>query len=525
MAQQTLNTKISLRNDSSANWEANKSKVLLKGEVGIEFLASGKAKMKVGDGTTTWENLEYFGNAVTTGTTTGAPTTSTPGQLGDLYVDTTTDKVYIYTGEDGAPWQQVVTPGDLSDLGAGDMLKAEYATNGISGTVDKAQKVLDSTTGRNNAVIVINDEATGADATTNNAIWTANKVKSVVDGLDTATEEALNKKVDAVTGKGLSTNDYTTEEKNKLAALLPVDDATVAETNVWSAKKINDTISSNKETSDKAIEDLQKAVDKKVDAVAGKGLSTNDYTTAEQTKLAGIAEGAEVNVQADWNITDTSSDAYIANKPAALPADGGNADTVGNKTVDDSKDTDAYLWTASKTKAYADGLLAANDAMVFKGIVDGTNALPANGYRVGDTYKVGAAGTYAGQACEIGDMIICVKSYLASAADSDWQVIQTNIDGAVTSAETASTEGTIAVFSGTSGKVIKQGTKKISDLEYTLPASTASALGGGKAVATEATDTVAGRKVQITTDGTYVLDSSVLLSSDTFVFNGGSASN
>lgn len=30
----------------------------------------------------------------------------------------------------------------------------------------------------------------------------------------------------------------------------------------------------------------------KVDKVAGKGLSTNDYTTAEKTKLAGIAEGA-----------------------------------------------------------------------------------------------------------------------------------------------------------------------------------------------------------------------------------------
>jgi len=36
----------------------------------------------------------------------------------------------------------------------------------------------------------------------------------------------------------------------------------------------------------------------KVDAVSGKGLSTNDYTTAEQTKLAGIASGAEVNQNA-----------------------------------------------------------------------------------------------------------------------------------------------------------------------------------------------------------------------------------
>ena len=57
-----------------------------------------------------------------------------------------------------------------------------------------------------------------------------------------------------------------------------------------------------------------------VEKETGKGLSTNDYTTAEKTKLAGIATGAEVNVQADWNVTNTSSDAYIKNKPT-IPAD------------------------------------------------------------------------------------------------------------------------------------------------------------------------------------------------------------
>ena len=41
----------------------------------------------------------------------------------------------------------------------------------------------------------------------------------------------------------------------------------------------------------------------------------NNYTTAEKNKLAGIAAGAEVNVQPDWNVTSTSSDAFIKNKP------------------------------------------------------------------------------------------------------------------------------------------------------------------------------------------------------------------
>ena len=38
-------------------------------------------------------------------------------------------------------------------------------------------------------------------------------------------------------------------------------------------------------------------------------------SAADKTKLNGIASGAEVNVQANWNETDTGSDAYIQNKP------------------------------------------------------------------------------------------------------------------------------------------------------------------------------------------------------------------
>lgn len=57
------------------------------------------------------------------------------------------------------------------------------------------------------------------------------------------------------------------------------------------------------------------ALDSKVDKVTGKGLSTNDYTTAEKSKLSGIEAGAEVNVKANWAQTDSSSDEYIRNKP------------------------------------------------------------------------------------------------------------------------------------------------------------------------------------------------------------------
>ena len=61
------------------------------------------------------------------------------------------------------------------------------------------------------------------------------------------------------------------------------------------------------------ITQINTDLDGKVDKVAGKGLSENDFTTADKNKLAGIASGAEVNVNADWDAV--SGDAQILNKP------------------------------------------------------------------------------------------------------------------------------------------------------------------------------------------------------------------
>ena len=45
---------------------------------------------------------------------------------------------------------------------------------------------------------------------------------------------------------------------------------------------------------------------KKVDKVSGKELSTNDYTTAEKNKLAGIASGAQVNAITTVKVNGTA---------------------------------------------------------------------------------------------------------------------------------------------------------------------------------------------------------------------------
>lgn len=41
----------------------------------------------------------------------------------------------------------------------------------------------------------------------------------------------------------------------------------------------------------------------------------NNYTTTEKNKLAGIEAGAKVNVQSDWDQSDSTADDYIKNKP------------------------------------------------------------------------------------------------------------------------------------------------------------------------------------------------------------------
>lgn len=61
-------------------------------------------------------------------------------------------------------------------------------------------------------------------------------------------------------------------------------------------------------------DDLTEVLAGKVDKVTGKGLSTEDYTTEEKTKLAGIEAGAKANVKPDWNAA-AGTVAEILNKP------------------------------------------------------------------------------------------------------------------------------------------------------------------------------------------------------------------
>lgn len=93
----------------------------------------------------------------------------------------------------------------------------------------------------------------------------------------------------------------------------------------------------------------------KVDKVTGKGLSTNDFTNALLTKLNGIATGAEVNVQSNWAETDSTSDAYIQNKPTIPTVNNGtltinvNGTGVGSFSANQSSGTTANITVPTKT--------------------------------------------------------------------------------------------------------------------------------------------------------------------------------
>lgn len=90
-------------------------------------------------------------------------------------------------------------------------------------------------------------------------------------------------------------------------------------------------------------EQIQQEVNTKVNKVPGKVFSSNDYTNVDKTKLSNIEVGAEANVQADWDVSDSSSDSYIKNKPTFIES--------GEQTTTSSADGGQNIYTFT----YSDG--------------------------------------------------------------------------------------------------------------------------------------------------------------------------
>lgn len=135
-------------------------------------------------------------------------------------------------------------------------------------------------------------------------------------------------------------------------------------------------------------------LDTKVDKVSGKQLSTNDYTNEDKTKLAGIAAGAEVNVNADWNAE--SGDAQILNKPTIIT----------EEQVDQKINT------------------AIGSVYKVKGSVANYEALPKDNVTIGDVYNLEDTGA----------------NYVATSTTPDWDKLSETVDlnGYLTKTDAAS---------------------------------------------------------------------------------------
>lgn len=173
--------------------------------------------------------------------------------------------------------------------------------------------------------------------------------------VSTATQTELNKKVDKVEGKGLSTEDYTTADKTKLAGIASgaqVNSITgvkggaeesyrTGNVNITAANlglgNVNDTSDADKPISTAT----QTALNNKVDKVTGKGLSSEDYTSAEKTKLSGIEAGAQINTIT--GIKGSSESSYRTGNISISPAN------IGLGNVNNTSDLNKPISTATQS--------------------------------------------------------------------------------------------------------------------------------------------------------------------------------
>ena len=149
---------------------------------------------------------------------------------------------------------------------------------------------------------------------------------------------AIDTKVDKVEGKSLSTNDYVTADKTKVTN---INEVVEAATKNITATGISITLDKRNLVTN-VVENIELDLPASTTALAGLMLPS------DKTKLNGIAAGAEVNVNADWNATE--GDALILNKPtlSTVATSGSYNDLTGKPTIP----------TVDVNKKYVDDKLA-----------------------------------------------------------------------------------------------------------------------------------------------------------------------
>ena len=123
---------------------------------------------------------------------------------------------------------------------------------------------------------------------------------------------------------------------------------------------------------DGVTENVQTQLNDKVDKVTGKGLSTNDYTSAEKTKLSGIETGAQKNtitgVKGSAETTYRTGNVNITATNIGL----GNVDNTSDANKPISNATQAAL-NDKQSKITANGILKGNGTGGVSAAVKGTD--------------------------------------------------------------------------------------------------------------------------------------------------------
>lgn len=168
-----------------------------------------------------------------------------------------------------------------------------------------------------------------------NGVWSVVNIPEVDF---TEVYNAIDTKVDKVEGKSLSTNDYVTADKTKVTNINEVIEA--AAKNI-TATDISITLDKRNLVTN-VVENIELNLPASTTALAGLMLPS------DKTKLNGIAAGAEVNVNADWNATE--GDALILNKPtlSTVATSGSYNDLTNRPTIP----------TVDVNKKYVDDQLA-----------------------------------------------------------------------------------------------------------------------------------------------------------------------
>ena len=202
---------------------------------------------------------------------------------------------------------------------------------------------------------------------------------------------------------------------------------------------------------------IKELVATKVDKVEGKGLSTNDYTSSEKTKLSGIATGAQVNVLE--GIQKNGTTVSITNKIANIE--------VPTKTSDITNDsgyiTSSSIPTATTTTPKMNGTAAVGSETKW---AKGDHVHPTDTTRVPTTRKVNGHALSADVTITKGDVGL---GNVDNTADAD-KVVKTA--GKLTSAaaiDGVNFDGSAAIVHyGTCSTTASTATKEVSCTGFTL---------------------------------------------------------